>query len=359
MSEIFLRATFVFILLSALAGCAVDEQYARMQAQLEALKNVKNLPDSSDEQSHKEKARNLAPDEAVNYWQGVFETNDKDRQAAVELAHLYRRLGQYHEAVAVTTKALEYRPRDPQLLYEHGTSYIGAGYAQEAIEALNYALYGSPQDWRILSALGAAYSQLGEGAAARGFFEQALAQNPGEPSILNNLGFLLISEGEPARAEKLLRQALSSENPPPVARQYLAASLAMQGDFEQAQRIALAYEDFSMIDATLQAIETIRKNSTPSEMDSDLVPGAFSGGDAQVIARNESAMQQASNIQAPQLSPLSASLPALRLRSYDGGEKAGLVQRNEATGGTPAKVEGESHAFPEKAVAFGRSSTVK
>jgi Flp pilus assembly protein TadD len=85
--------------------------------------------------------------------------------------------------------------------------------------------------------MGAALDQLGRFEEAREAYQEALAIAPNEPRVLTNLGVSHLLAGEPQDAEPILRQAVDLPNAPPEARQNLAIALALQGRFDEAERL--------------------------------------------------------------------------------------------------------------------------
>lgn len=167
-----------------------------------------------------------------------YRANDSDPAAAIAYAQALRRTDQRAQAVAVLEQASIKNPKHKGLLAEYGRALADVGRLQQALDVLSRSHTPDRPDWRILNAQGAIYDQLGNYKEARRFYQTALKIVPEEPSILSNLGLSYILSKDLKQAEATLRRAADHPRADRRVRQNLALSLALQGKFEEAERIA-------------------------------------------------------------------------------------------------------------------------
>lgn len=231
---------------SALAACATSGQHANAD-------NATSLAQNSPDAARQRPARATpprAPDRRAReqithqdmltqmaFWASEYDTFPNDLEAAQRFAEALRKGGRADRAAAIAQEALQRFPSDKPLTLTYGLAQIAARNPQEAVRPLTAIAAGDPRDWRVRSALGAALDQVGRFAEARQAYQEALAIQPNEPSVLTNMGVSHLMEGDPAGAEPLLRQAMAQPNAPPESRQNLAIAVALQGRFDEAQRL--------------------------------------------------------------------------------------------------------------------------
>ena len=168
----------------------------------------------------------------------AYRNNSGDPQAAIAFAQVLRRTEQQAQAVAVLEQATIKNPSHMALAGEYGRALADVGRLQQALEVLSRAHTPDQPDWRILNAQGAINDQLGNYKAARRYYQTALKIVPEEPSVLSNLGLSYILSKELKLAESTLRRASASARADKRVRQNLALSLALQGKFDEAEKIA-------------------------------------------------------------------------------------------------------------------------
>ncbi len=129
-------------------------------------------------------------------------------------------------------------PKHKALAGEYGRALAETGRLQQALEVLSRAHTPDQPDWRVLNAQGAINDQLGNYKAARRYYQAALKIAPDEPAVLSNLGLSYILSKELKLAESTLRRAAANPRAEKRVRQNLALSLALQGKFEEAEKVA-------------------------------------------------------------------------------------------------------------------------
>lgn len=168
----------------------------------------------------------------------AYQQNQSDPQAAIAYAQALRRTDQQAQAVAVLEQATIKNPKHMTLLGEYGRALADAGRFQQALDVLSRSHTPDRPDWRILNAQGAIHDQLGNFKEARRLYQTALKIVPEEPSVLSNLGLSYILSKDLKQAESTLRRASANPRAEKRVRQNLALSLALQGKFDEAEKIA-------------------------------------------------------------------------------------------------------------------------
>ena len=167
-----------------------------------------------------------------------YQQNQSDPQIAINYAQALRRTDQRAQAVAVLEQSSIKNPKHKPLLGEYGRALADNGRLQQALEVLSRAHTPDMPDWRILNAQGAINDQLGNFKEARRYYQTALRIVPEEPSVLSNQGLSHILAKELVQAEAILRRAAANPRADKRVRQNLALSLALQGKFDEAEKIA-------------------------------------------------------------------------------------------------------------------------
>lgn len=167
-----------------------------------------------------------------------YKRKPTDPEIAIAYAQALRRNDQTAQAVAVLEQATIKNPKHQALAGEYGRALAESGRLQQALEILSRAHTPDQPDWRVLNAQGAINDQLGNYKAARRFYQAALKIAPEEPAVLSNLGLSYILSKDLKLAETTLRRAAQNPRAEKRVRQNLALSLALQGKFEEAEKIA-------------------------------------------------------------------------------------------------------------------------
>jgi Flp pilus assembly protein TadD len=171
-------------------------------------------------------------------WRPLYEKDPSDARAAMAYGRALRQLGQRSQAVAVLQTAATRNADNGALLGEYGRALAENGDLSQALDVLSRSHTPDKPDWRILNAQGAVLDEMGRNAEARQTYETALKIVPEEPSILSNLGLSYALTNDLANAEATLRRAYASPKADGRVRQNLALVLALQGKFDEAQKVA-------------------------------------------------------------------------------------------------------------------------
>jgi len=173
----------------------------------------------------------------MTFWAQEYTNYPDDLEAVQKFSEALRKGGRADRASQVAAEGLQRHAGDTTLLMTYGLSLIASGNPQDALQPLALVAHGDPHDWRSRSALGVALDQLQRYDEARQAYQEALAIKPDDPGVLTNLGVSHLLAGEPQAAEPILRQAVALPGAPPEARQNLAIAVALQGRFDEAERL--------------------------------------------------------------------------------------------------------------------------
>ncbi|MBX2805262.1 MAG: hypothetical protein KTR19_04750 [Hyphomicrobiales bacterium] len=161
---------------------------------------------------------------------------------AIQLARTLQHSGASGEALSVLRSAHARYPDDIALLSAYG--YQAALMRQDALalRLLQRASDADPEDWRVFSAYAIVAERQGHKMEARQAFSRAREISGANTASLNNFGMFYLLEGQTSDAAAIFRQALISPQIDKdhifLVKRNLAVALAIQGEFEQAERLA-------------------------------------------------------------------------------------------------------------------------
>lgn len=179
-------------------------------------------------------------DKQAQYWGDRYNSNQKNREVALNFASSLRQTGKNDQAAAVLEKAVVNFPDDREVLAAYGRALAATGKLPAALEAVQRAETPDRPDWKLISTEASIRDQMGDATAARKLHAQAAANMPGDTTILSNYGMSYVLTGELPQAEILLTQAAALPNADTRTRQNLALVVGLQGRFDEAQKIASA-----------------------------------------------------------------------------------------------------------------------
>jgi Flp pilus assembly protein TadD len=219
----------------SLAACATSRT-PEEQALAQDLTDRGSIVPASQQEREAIRSQDLLTQAA--FWAEAHELNPADREAAIELSRVLRRIGQSQRAATVARQAMALYPDDIDLHYVYGAALTEGGRGAVAIESLSRVSAARPTDWRVFNILGVAYEQAGMRPQSREQYRQALALAPGEAAVLSNLALSFAFDGDAAQAERLLREAMARPQADATVRQNLALVIALQGRFDEAEAMA-------------------------------------------------------------------------------------------------------------------------
>jgi Flp pilus assembly protein TadD len=189
-------------------------------------------------------------------WGRRYEADRTNKRAALNYARALRALSQNAQAVAVLQGLVVRYPKDTEALGAYGKALADAGRLQEASKVLANAHTPERPNWSILSAQGSVADQLGDHGQAQSYYSAALKIRPGDPMVLSNMGLSYALARDLPHAEATLREAAAQPAADLRVRQNLALVLALQGKFDEAERISR--QDLSSMDAAAN-VASIRR----------------------------------------------------------------------------------------------------
>ena len=127
-------------------------------------------------------------EDAIQAYQNAFKWNNKrkdstwksltERSILIELAHVYRDLGNSQKALELVSELLKWNTRDGRIYRDIALFHNDLGQYQEAIDAANKSLEINKNDGRAFTYKGYAYLKLGEIEKARPLLEKAIKFDP-------------------------------------------------------------------------------------------------------------------------------------------------------------------------------------
>lgn len=161
---------------------------------------------------------------------------------ALELARSLQASGASAAAVSVLASAHRRFPNDTMILSAYGRQAALAGQDALAARLLDKAVKADPSDWRALSAMAVINERSGRADLAQQAFREAQALSGSGAASLNNLGMSYLLDGRAKEAAVFFREALVApdlrKNHAARIRRNLAVAVAVEGDFELAERLA-------------------------------------------------------------------------------------------------------------------------
>jgi len=169
-------------------------------------------------------------DQAVEQLQLAIQINPNCAEAYLNLADVYRKLGQYADAIQVYNSVIQVRPAYAPAYYELGNTYDRLGQYQQAVEAYISALKIKPDYIQAYSNLGVAYGRLGQWQNEIDACSKAIKIDPAFADAHNNLGVALGQLGRFPEAIQAFRRAIQLNPDFAEAHLGLGAAYLMSGD---------------------------------------------------------------------------------------------------------------------------------
>jgi Flp pilus assembly protein TadD len=170
--------------------------------------------------------------------------SDKDNiDHYLELAKLYRKLGQNPQAVIVLKQAQSIKPNDTRITQQLGFALLGAGQPDIAKDVFENWLKTQPENPSAYNGKAIALDYLGDHMGAQAAYRKALGFSPANMlDIQNNLAMSMILAGQWSEAINLL-EPLVQNGGNKTMRQNLALAYGLKGDKKNA--LALNERDLS------------------------------------------------------------------------------------------------------------------
>lgn len=246
-----------------LAGCATKELGAGKEPEL--IKQPKSVVAQSglnksllDAATAAERAKDYSA--AATFYSGLVEQEPDNVDAVLGLSRNLRFLGASEPAIQILKRSLEQNKDDPRMVAELGKVQLAAGHIDDAVTTLIRARELTPGDWRVNSALGIAYDRLGRYDSAKVNYEHALSLAPDKVSIINNYALSLAQTGDLSGAIEMLKRASRLPGAGPQVRQNLALLYALNGDVEEAEKLARSDLPEKMVVSNLKYYKVLAEN---------------------------------------------------------------------------------------------------
>ncbi len=167
-----------------------------------------------------------------------YDRNPRSKPIGLKYSDVLRSTGRNEQALAVMQQIVIKHPTDNDVLSAYGKALAATGNFKKALKVIQRAQRPDRPDWRLFSAQGAILDQLNQSEAARIQYRKALDMVPNEPSVLSNLGMSYVLTGDLRGAETYLRRAIQHPRADSRVRQNLALVIGLQGNFEEAEKVA-------------------------------------------------------------------------------------------------------------------------
>jgi Flp pilus assembly protein TadD len=156
---------------------------------------------------------------------------------ALRLARASRANGDLASAINLYSGVVAIKPADPAVMLEYGDTLVDAGSLDDAIEVYRKVEPGSTAWMGAQLGLQQAYLKLGEPEKSLLIADQALAVSADDHRVLVCRGVTLDMLGRHAQAQESYRKVLAGVPHDVAARNDLALSLALTGQFGEAEDI--------------------------------------------------------------------------------------------------------------------------
>jgi Flp pilus assembly protein TadD len=198
---------------------------------------------------------------ALHFYQIVLEkadSADDKLKAELGLGACYAALGKFPEAEQAFKEAQKIAPNDPAPMLGLGRFYLSKKDPGQAIAALDAAIQKgatAPTPWNDK---GVAYDQLRRHKEAQAAYREGLTKYPNDHALRSNLGLSLAMSGDFPEAESLLRVSAQEPDASPRDRQNFALLLGMEGNSEAARTFASSDLDGAGVENNLRFYQYAR-----------------------------------------------------------------------------------------------------
>lgn len=178
------------------------------------------------------------PGEAMDYLDSIASAYPAYRvPMLMGKAELQAEQGNYPEAVALYSRALELAPDDTSVRYALAMTLEQNEQLDEAIEQLSRILKQEPGDATALNALGYTLADHGRDLRdAYRYIRKAYELEPNNPAVVDSMGWVEYRRGNNAKAIEYLRRAYELDADPEIAA-HLGEVLWMDGARDEAREI--------------------------------------------------------------------------------------------------------------------------
>jgi Flp pilus assembly protein TadD len=184
------------------------------------------------------KAENKLEEAAVAYSQ-IVARNPKSVEASLELAAIYRKLGQSDKSLALMRAFEPHAIDNPQVLAQLGYALIDMNEPRGAIAVFDKLMAIKNNYPDAYNGKAVAFDHTGNHAAAQELYRRALNLSPGAPHIQNNLSMSLILDGKSKEAIAFLEPLYEQDKNNKVIRHNLAMAYGINGQDKKSMELNL------------------------------------------------------------------------------------------------------------------------
>lgn len=177
----------------------------------------------------------------------------------VALGGVLNHLHAFTDAEGAFQAALKLKPADPGALRGLGNTEVYLDRPAQAVQAFDAALKASPGSPDILNDLGVALDMQGRHQEAQTSYRQGLKLRPGDLSLASNLGLSLAVTGDYQGALRYLGPLAADRSSSPQTRGNLALVYGLNGDDQQAAKVAALDLDPKAVQSNLAYYQALRQ----------------------------------------------------------------------------------------------------
>lgn len=196
---------------------------------------------------------------AAAFYRHAHEVQPNDPAALVKLGSVLNHLHAFTDAEGAFQAALKLKQGDAAALRGLGNTEVYLDRPAQAVQDFNGALKADPGSPDILNDLGVALDMQGRHQEAQASYRQGLKQRPGDLSLASNLGLSLAVTGNYQDALHYLGPLAADSRSSPETRGNLALVYGLNGDDQQAAKVASVDLDPKAVQANLAYYQSLRQ----------------------------------------------------------------------------------------------------
>jgi len=197
---------------------------------------------------------------ALTAYSQLYASNSNNHEIALELAIVYRRLGDFKKTQSISKKVVDSNPKYAAAHHIYGSALQCLEYMDSAIEEYKIAIKLDPKYTDAHYFLGNIYQITGQHELAASYFENAIKLKPDFFEAINNLAAVLIELHHPVKARAALDRALQLQ---PNSNQLLCniAGFHMMGGSDLDKALFYAQKAYDADPTFIDAIKLLGKIS--------------------------------------------------------------------------------------------------
>lgn len=172
---------------------------------------------------------------AAEYSEKSLNLNSKQSCTMVNLAGLYKELGEYDKAIKIYRELQEEKPDSAMLYAGIGLCLVGKGKIQEGINNYQLGIALEPNNSDSYNNIAMAYSKMNESDRAIEYFKKAIELAPDSYKAYNNLSLEYYNIRDYVKSHEYLLKAVKIEPEAPELYNNLGFLYLGQGDYDYAE----------------------------------------------------------------------------------------------------------------------------